>query len=485
MLRSVQAWAIHEPWLKLMEMAAASDRFAKLVADPKAIQLQADVGVKKTGKIAVVPVHGVLTKDADIWMMIFGGTSSAQTRGTLEQLIADPEVSGILLHVDSPGGQVAGIGDLGDVIAASSKPIHAYGEDLVASAAMWVASQAGHFTASPHAEVGSIGVYQTIWDQSEAAKQIGIQVHVVKAGAFKGIGVAGTEVTDAQLKEVQRNVDATYDHFVTAVARGRKMDEAQVRKLADGRVHYAADAQKLGLVDKVGTFHDALSTLAKAAGLGPINTAVAMKMEEPKSSTMPVNATSQTDTTTAFDAPSTGPELHVQVPIEPAGETPTGSSRDPGADSSTQVSEPMAPDPTPADPTKAATEVKPEDIAAMRSEQAALKADIEAMKAAKAAERAEKLATLRHEVLATNPTLTEEDIASFNESQLAVMVKARAKGNPLGATGAAPSAPKKLPHNDQAARDAEHLAWAKEQRKNIGLGDQPVITGVGEWEEVA
>jgi ClpP class serine protease len=144
-------------------------------------------------------------------------------------------------------------------------------EEMGASGAYWIASQAPRVLASSHTTaVGSIGAYLLVYDTSAAAAQIGVRVHVVRSGEFKGAGVPGTVVTDPQLREWQRMVDQTAAAFVQAVAEGRRQPVSRVKSWADGRVHSAADAMQLGLIDGMGTAADAVAmiTSGKASIIG-------------------------------------------------------------------------------------------------------------------------------------------------------------------------------------------------------------------------
>lgn len=214
--------------------------------------------------VAVIDLSGPLTKYETSFQSFFGGTSTVRARATLRDAARDPRVHAILLRIDSPGGTVAGTSDLAEAIKAADarKPVHAYIEDLGASAAYWLASQARRVSANTSAEVGSIGVFAVLEDTSGAYAKEGVKVHVVKAGAFKGLGVPGTAITDAQLSEVQRQVDAIGDIFVTAIASGRQLPLKRVKELADGRVHIAQAAKDLGLIDEVGTLESAVAHAA-------------------------------------------------------------------------------------------------------------------------------------------------------------------------------------------------------------------------------
>ena len=100
-------------------------------------------------------------------------------------------------------------------------------------------------------------------DASGLAERIGIKVHVVRAGEFKGAGMFGTEVTDEQLSEFQRIVNGLNEQFLDAVQTGRNMSRQQVEAVADGRVHIAAEAVKLGLIDAVGSFDSVLQSFTE------------------------------------------------------------------------------------------------------------------------------------------------------------------------------------------------------------------------------
>jgi signal peptide peptidase SppA len=209
--------------------------------------------------LAVLDVRGVLMKQQT---SMSASTSLVAMRRTIRHARTNPDVRGVMLRIDSPGGTVAGTQDLADEIAAlrAAKPVAAYVEDLCASAAYWLASQAETVSAN-RGLVGSIGTYAVVQDLSGMAAKEGIKVHVVRAGKFKGAGVAGTEVTSDQLAEHQRIVDALNADFLDAVAKGRGRSRAWVDELADGRVHPAATAQELGLIDHVESFESAMDRL--------------------------------------------------------------------------------------------------------------------------------------------------------------------------------------------------------------------------------
>ena len=208
--------------------------------------------------IAVIPIRGMLMKQESS----FGSnTSTVVARRQVRAALANSDVKGIMLAIESPGGTVAGTKELASDIAtaAASKPVWAYAEDLCASAAYWLAAQATRISANDMASVGSIGTYGVINDYSGYAAKEGIKVHVVKAGDFKGMGQPGTEVTGKQLAYYQDMITQINEHFLAGVAAGRKMPIDAVRALADGRTHLASNAQGIGLIDAVESFDSAMN----------------------------------------------------------------------------------------------------------------------------------------------------------------------------------------------------------------------------------
>lgn len=242
-----------------VHVAAHQDDVA---AAAKAVNIQT-VDTSDQRKLAIVRLEGVMTK--------YGGSMASQgstlrARRELRQAAKDPQISGILLEIDSPGGSVSGTPDLARDVAeiAKSKPVFAYCEDCCCSAAYYVASQATRVFANANAVVGSIGVYMVVDDFSKLYEEQGVKAHLIKFGQHKGAGVEGTEVTDEQLEHWQEEVNVLGEQFVAAVQKGRGLTKAAAKQLADGRVHIGQAAVDIGLVDGVQSLDKTLADLAKA-----------------------------------------------------------------------------------------------------------------------------------------------------------------------------------------------------------------------------
>jgi signal peptide peptidase SppA len=199
--------------------------------------------------VGILPLHGPSMKSRSK----YGGYSTVDARRQLRAMAADEKVGAILLHIDSPGGHVAGTKELADDVAAVGevKPVHAYLEDAGASAAYWVASQAKTVVANEMAMVGSLGTFTVLYDLSKAAEMEGVQVHVVSTGDRKGAAAPGTPVTDEDVAEAQRLVDGFDAFFRAAVKDGRELGGREASAIWTGAVWLAGEAKGLGLLDRV------------------------------------------------------------------------------------------------------------------------------------------------------------------------------------------------------------------------------------------
>lgn len=245
---------------QMMESVAQTD----LVKHAAAYEARGEIGAyRKQEDAAVIDIVGTMTKyGSSMSQMLFG---TIGVRKAIRRAVADPSVKRIILSIYSSGGTVDGTGDLADEVrnASKEKPVIAYLEDICASAAYWVASQADVVYASPHTQVGSIGVYMVVNDESVAAETAGVKTHVISTAELKGAGVPGAPVTDAQLAEWQRQINSIHEDFKSAIMRGRKMTVEQFEAVSTGGVWDAAKAKKLRLVDRILSFSQLFGNSSK------------------------------------------------------------------------------------------------------------------------------------------------------------------------------------------------------------------------------
>ncbi len=255
-------WAIEPRWFARAVNAVNAGTWPLL----SEVQIKAQAEDRRYAQIgdniALIRIVGQMQKGSSK----FGGTSTIRVRRALRQALAKPDVKGIMLSIDTPGGTAAGTLELADDVAAAQarKPVHAYIEDLGASAAYWVASQAGRLSANRPGEIGSIGTFGVIEDLTDAAEQMGIKVHLISTGPYKGMGYPGTPVTEEHLAYVQELVEDINETFLQSVKRGRGVPIATVHKWADGRTWVGKKALDKGMIDAVEPFDEAVKALRRA-----------------------------------------------------------------------------------------------------------------------------------------------------------------------------------------------------------------------------
>lgn len=212
--------------------------------------------------IAVIDVHGSLVKRAG-WMDAMSGmTSYDAIASKLRTAVNDPAIKGILLSMDTPGGEVSGLYDLTDEIfsARSHKPVYAISDDSAYSAGYAIACSADKVFVTRTGGVGSIGVIAVHVDQSQRDEKMGLKYTAVYAGAHKNDYSSHAPLSSEAKSALQEEIDRCYDMFVGQVARGRNMSEALVRK-TQARCFWGENAVAAGLADQIGNYDDALSAL--------------------------------------------------------------------------------------------------------------------------------------------------------------------------------------------------------------------------------
>lgn len=262
-------WMVHEqPFRGIVDRCQGMNLHAHLQSSEVKSQVEERdtraYPVTKDG-IALLSINGPMMKSVP---SMANGTSTVRMRQQIRAAKRDPEVIGAMLVMDTPGGTAKGNQDMADEVAnfAAVKPIFAYIEDMTASAGVSVASQATkRYANNATALYGAMGTYAVIEDLSGMAGQLGIKVHVIRAGDFKGMGEAGTEVTAAQLAELQRVVTSLNDGYLSIIARGLGKSVDMIRPLADGRIVMASDAVTAGLINGIQTYEQTYQELLETA----------------------------------------------------------------------------------------------------------------------------------------------------------------------------------------------------------------------------
>jgi protease-4 len=207
-------------------------------------------------RVAVLPVIGVID-------------SERQFVEDLQRFRDDPSVRAFVLEIRSPGGGVgasqAMYGELERLRREDDRPLVAWIGDIGASGGYYVALPADSIFALPGSITGSIGVIMQFPNAEELFRKVGVELEVVKSGRLKDLGSPVRELSEEERQVLQGLVDDVWNQFVEAVVLGRELDRARVEELADGRVFSGEGAWEEGLVDRLGTFQDALNTAGRMA----------------------------------------------------------------------------------------------------------------------------------------------------------------------------------------------------------------------------
>ena len=261
MIHIKQPWAIKE--INLTDALKSIVEKTNALSDGTVIASNKQFKVDDT--VAVINIDGIIVKDAGVLEgRGFTGTKSISVQ--LSDAVNNPNINSILLYIDSPGGTVNGVPELADTIKEVSKikPVIAFTDGQMDSAAYWLGSSANAIYATKSASIGSIGVYRTVTDLSKALASDGIEVKVIKSGKFKGTGIEGTPLTPEQISQIQSEVDYIYNKFASQVKSNRGniaedvmqgqdfyAEQALEHKLIDGIVDYSIAIRDAKIMAKI------------------------------------------------------------------------------------------------------------------------------------------------------------------------------------------------------------------------------------------
>lgn len=270
----LRTWAIHQ---HVIERAIAIEGYldgkAKANSYPKPLgyhSLDADGfpavwsfgdGLQSLpGKVAIIPVQGMMVKGLRWW----GYADTAYITEQIKKIDADPQFSAMVLDMETPGGSVNGIEELANVIKTAKKPIVAYVNDMACSGGYWIASQARKVIVSSEAiaQVGSIGVLQVYQGQYRMLKEIGLDTEILRSTNTPDKAKPNSlePITDTDRARVIEDLDTIYDLFVATVkaGRGSKIKKDSQDLAFSGQVFNGREAIQMGLVDGRGTLQEAI-----------------------------------------------------------------------------------------------------------------------------------------------------------------------------------------------------------------------------------
>lgn len=216
--------------------------------------------------VAILYVDGVIAKKMNLFSKISGGTSSQIIARDFKEVMSNPLVKAVILSIDSPGGAVDGTQELANVIASYKgiKPIVAFSDGMMASAAYWIGAAADKiYISGSNVEIGSIGVVTQHMDVSGWESQQGIKTTEITAGKYKRIASEYAPLSETGRAYIQDILDQIYSTFVQDVAGFRGVSvETVLEDMADGRIFLGKRAVHAGLVDGISTLTELINNLA-------------------------------------------------------------------------------------------------------------------------------------------------------------------------------------------------------------------------------
>lgn len=216
--------------------------------------------VVNSAGVGLIEVKGLMMKSKSK----LGGTSTVHLRSEFRRAAADPQLGGMMVRFTTPGGHVDGTHEaFADMMALNAvKPVHAFAEDLMASAGAWLGAAARRLTANSNASVGSIGVMVSLMDDSRAMEMAGVRMVTITSDGAEWKAVGDGPITPEAEEYIRGMVNAKADIMLGDIVAGPRgaLTRKDLKAMA-GKVFTAAEAKSLGLIDKVETFDEAMANM--------------------------------------------------------------------------------------------------------------------------------------------------------------------------------------------------------------------------------
>lgn len=206
--------------------------------------------------IGVISIEGIILE-------------SESTIKKLRELENNPQVKGIIVHINSPGGAVAPSQEIfSELIRIKPvKKIYASLSSVAASGGYYVAVGTERIFANPGSLTGSIGVIMQSFNVQKLMNRLGINVEIIKSGENKDIGSAFRSMKTTERKLLESVLEDTHKQFVMAVQKNRPITADRMQFLADGRIFSGRQALQHGLIDELASFRETVEKMRTALGI--------------------------------------------------------------------------------------------------------------------------------------------------------------------------------------------------------------------------
>ena len=215
------------------------------------VPLLINVFVRESGeKIGIVEIEGAIM----------------DPKNTMDDIVKfkdDESIKGVIVRINSPGGGAAASQEIHSEVKKlrGKKKVFVSMASVCASGGYYIATAGEKIYASPSTITGSIGVIMQQTVVEDLMKKIGIQANTIKSGELKDAGTPFRKMREDERRYLNNVLADIHEQFIRDVAEGRNIPVDTVRKLSDGRIFTGIQAKNAGLVDKIGTFYDAVDEL--------------------------------------------------------------------------------------------------------------------------------------------------------------------------------------------------------------------------------
>jgi protease-4 len=265
------------PWLSLLLLLSGCILYAPVdfgsLGSPGKLQESVVLGTSGP-KIVIVELSGVITEEQERARLPIGErpTIVVETRNVLDRAAEDPDVAGVILRINTPGGSVAASDTLHHEIerwkTETKRPVVAYLNGLATSGGYYVAMASDRVIAHPSAVTGSIGVIMPGFSVEGLMEKYGVADQTLTSGPYKDAGSMLRDMTPQEKKQLLSVINDLFARFEDVVAKGRpNLTRERVTELSDGRVYSAKQALDAGLVDQLGYLEDAIAEVESRANV--------------------------------------------------------------------------------------------------------------------------------------------------------------------------------------------------------------------------
>ncbi|WP_319404794.1 S49 family peptidase [uncultured Desulfosarcina sp.] len=278
-------WGVSQTYLESLFSYLPDLKTAKALASSEISTKNNPPQIKN--KIAIIPVYGPLSKQTSFLSILFGGASIIDLEKNFSEAINSSEVKAIVLDIDSPGGTVSGIDSLSKRIfqARQKKPVIAFGNGSMASAAYWIGSAADKIVVERTAQVGGIGVLMVHHDWSKADEKAGLKRTFIAAGKYKTVGNSAEPLSREARNIIKSQLAYIHDVMLTDISRNRGVIKQTVEsKMGDAQIFIGKQAVDAGLADYVGD----LGAAVELASTGKISEQETIRTESSVNQLKPV-----------------------------------------------------------------------------------------------------------------------------------------------------------------------------------------------------